>query len=264
MLKKIFLSISILCLGTSFGQIQKIKTTLLDSIKTSHNTSVKIDNLGNFYYIEDNTLTKQNNISKWVYNNVSLGKISFIDVINPLKTLVFYDKFNTVILLDNQLNETTKFNISEIDNEIIATNIGMASQNQIWLYDQSTKQVSMLNYLSMTIRGIGNPIQGEIKYFQSDFNYFYWIDKNNNWYCIDIFGKTNLLANIPLYENIQIINNEKILFSNSNAIYYLNTKSNAVFEIDIFENSFENFYYNDQILAIFTDQQIKNLKIRIP
>ena len=47
------------------------------------------------------------------YKNISLGKITKVDLQNPLKIVLFYENFNTAVLLDNQLNETQKINFSE-------------------------------------------------------------------------------------------------------------------------------------------------------
>jgi hypothetical protein len=178
--------------------------------------------------------------------------------------LVFYEDFNTIILLDNQLNEIQKLNLFEIDNTIFASKIGMASQNQFWIYNALTQQIMLFDYLKNTSKTVGNPIAENIKYIQSDFNNFYWIDEINNWYSIDIFGKVTLLANIPPFEKIQIVDHEKLLFLRDNTLYCLNNQSKMVFEIEIVEKSFQNFYYKDQILAIFTNQQIKNYKIKLP
>ena len=73
-----------------------------------------------------------------------------------------------------------------------------------------------------------------------------------------------MLANIPPWENIQIIDNDRLLFSSNNVLYCLNNKSKVVYEIEIVEKSFQKFYFKDQILAIFTNQQIKNLKLKLP
>jgi hypothetical protein len=140
----------------------------------------------------------------------------------------------------------------------------MASQNQFWVYNALTQQIMLLNYANNTFKNIGNPIQEAIKYTQSDFNNFYWVDENNNWYSIDIFGKVNLIANIPPWENIQIIDSERLLFSNDSVLYCLNNNTKVIYEIEIVEKSFQNFYYKDQILAIFTNLQIKNLKLKLP
>ena len=122
----------------------------------------------------------------------------------------------------------------------------------------------LFNYANNTYTNIGNPIPESIRYTQSDFNYFYWVDENNNWYAMDIFGKVTLLANIPPWQNIQIIDNDRILFSNDNVLYCLNNQSKVIYEIEIVEKSFQNFYYKDQILAIFTNQQVKNFKLKLP
>ena len=122
----------------------------------------------------------------------------------------------------------------------------------------------MFDYLKKTYKNIGNPIQETIKHTQTDFNNFYWIDDLNNWYAIDIFGKTTLLANIPPFMKVQIIDKEKILFSRDNILYCLNNVTETVYEIEIVEKSFVKFYFKDQILSIFTNQGITNYKIILP
>ncbi len=47
-------------------------------------------------------------------------------------------------------------------------------------------------------------------------------------------------------------------------LYVQDVKNNTIFPIENVENSFENFYYKDQILSIFTNQGITNYKISIP
>ncbi len=256
------LFLMVCCVG--FGQNPKLKTTEINAEVLEDKTYVGFDGLGNNYYIKNNVFIKQNETQTWEYKNVALGKITLVDYVNPLKIVVFYEDFNTIIILDNQLNEIQKLNLFEIDNTIFASKIGMASQNQFWIYNALTQQILLFDYLKNTSKTIGNPIAENIKYTQTDFNNFYWIDEINNWYAIDIFGKVTLLANIPPFEKIQIVDHEKLLFLRDNTLYCLNNQSKTVFEIEIVENSFQNFYYKDQILAIFTNQQIKNYKIKLP
>ena len=254
----------LLCCSISFCQNQKLKTTVLSTKELENKTYIGFDGLGNNYYIKDNVFSKQNESQTWEYKNVALEKITAVDYVNPLKIVVFYEDFNTIITLDNQLNEIQKLNLFDIDNTIFASKVGLASQDQFWIYNSLTQQILLFDYLKNTSKNIGNPIQESIKYTQSDFNNFYWIDDINNWYAIDIFGKVTLLANIPPFEKIQIIDNEKLLFSRDNILYSLNNQTKVVHEIEIVEKSFQNYYYKDQILAIFTNQQIKNYKIKLP
>lgn len=263
-MKKVIYLIFLMVGCVGFGQNPKLKTTAMHSETLENKTYVGFDGLGNNYYIKNNVFIKQNEQQTWEYKNVALGKITSVDYVNPLKIVVFYEDFNTIITLDNQLNEIQKLNLFEIDNTIFASKIGMASQNQFWIYNALTQQILLFDYLKNTSKSIGNPIAENIKYTQSDFNNFYWIDEINNWYSIDIFGKVTLLANIPPFEKIQIVDNQKLLFSRDNTLYCLNNQSKTIFEIEIVEKSFQNFYYKDQILAIFTNQQIKNYKIKLP
>lgn len=248
----------------SFSQSQKLVASLLNSKPLIADNFIGIDGLGNYYSIKNNVFTKQKDIQVLEYKNISLGKISRVDILNPLKLVLFFESFNTAITLDNQLNEIQRINFSEVDNSIVATKIGMASQNQFWIYNALNQKIGLFDYTKNTYTPLGNPIQVPIKDFQSDFNTFYWIDEVNNWYSCDIFGKVNLLASIPVYDKIQIIDSEKLLFSKGNKIYLLNNKTKVIIEIEIVEKSFQNFYYKDQILAIFTNQQITNYKIKLP
>jgi hypothetical protein len=264
MMKKIVYFLLLLGFSVGFSQNQKLKTTALGTTELENRTYIGFDGLGNNYYIKDNVFIKENDTQKWEYKNVALGKITSVDYLNPLQIVVFYEDFNTIITLDNQLNEIQKLNLFDIDNTIFASKIGLAAQNQFWIYNALTQQILLFDYLKNASKTIGNPIQESIQYTQSDFNNFYWIDEINNWYSIDIFGKATLLANIPPFEKIQIIDNEKLLFSRDNILYCLNNATKTVYEIEIVEKSFQNYYYKDQILAIFTNQQIKNYKIKLP
>ena len=264
MMKNVIYFIFLFVSFNSFGQKPKLKTTAINSSEIENKIYVGFDGLGNNYYIKNNVFIKQDAKQKWEYKNVALGKITSVDIVNPLKLVVFYEDFNTIITLDSQLNEIQKLNLFDIDNSIFASKIGLASQNQFWIYNALTQQIMLFDYLKNTSKNIGNPIQENIKYTQSDFNNFYWIDEINNWYSIDIFGKLTLLANILPFEKIQIVDNEKLLFLKDNTLYCLNNISKTVYEIEIVEKSFQNFYYKDQILAIFTNQQIKNFKLKLP
>ncbi len=87
-----------------------MKTQLISSQKIDADEMVGFDGSENMYYIKNNVLFKKNKKELWQYKNISLGKITHVDIQNPLKTILFYENFNTVITLDNQFNETQKIN----------------------------------------------------------------------------------------------------------------------------------------------------------
>ena len=85
-----------------------------------------------------------------------------------------------------------------------------------------------------------------------------------NWYAVDVFGKITSLGKVADFEQIQIVEKQCILFSKEGKLYVQDVKNNTIFPIENVEKSFENFYYKDQILSIFTNQGITNYKISIP
>jgi hypothetical protein len=263
MKRSVFICV-LLCTAIGFCQNQKLTPTVLNAKTMKADNFIGFDGLGNYYYINNNVFIKQNYDRKWEYKNVALGKISKVDFLNPLKILLFYENFNTAIILDNQLNEIQKINFSDVNSSIVVSKIGMAAQNQFWIYNIINQQIGLFDYSNNTYKTLGQPIQETIKNWQTDFNYFRWTDSKNRWYSCDIFGKILLLGTILPAQQIQIVDSEKLIFYNREKLCVFNAKSQTISEIAIVEKSFENFYYKDQILAIFTNQQITNYKITIP
>jgi hypothetical protein len=264
MSKKLIFGLFIFLIFKPICYSQRIKTALENEKKSSADYYYGLDNFGNSYSTKNSVFTKKSDYKTWDYKNVPLGKITSVDIINPLQIVLFYEQFNTAVMLDNQLNEIRKIDFSEVNSSLIISKIGLAGQNQFWIYNAVNQKLILFDYLKNTVKELPIPIENEIKHSQSDFNNFYWIDDNNNWFSCDIFGKKTLLSNIPAFENIHIIDGEKLLFSIDEKLYFLNTKTQSVIEIEIVENSFGNFYYKDQILSIFTSQEIKNYKLKLP
>jgi hypothetical protein len=98
-----------------------------------------VDNLGNIYLLsKDNQLKKLSpeGDSLAVFNDVRrYGKIWSIDATNPLKILVYYREFTTILALDRYLNMV---NIVDLRNLGIlqARAVGLAYDNNIWVYDE--------------------------------------------------------------------------------------------------------------------------------
>ncbi len=109
--------------------------------KTIHGdlADFNIDNLGNIYVItKDNLLEKldANGDSLAVFNDVRhFGKIWTIDVTNPLKILVFYREFATIVVLDRFLNIVNTVDLRNLGILEVRA-IGMAYDNNAWVYDE--------------------------------------------------------------------------------------------------------------------------------
>jgi hypothetical protein len=62
------------------------------------------------------------------------------------KNRLIYESFNSALLLDNQLNEIQKINFSSNANPIVITATGIASQNQLWVYNSLNQQIGLFLY----------------------------------------------------------------------------------------------------------------------
>jgi hypothetical protein len=189
-----------------------------------------------------------------------LGNITKVDIQNPLKIVLFYEDFNSVVLLDNQLNKMTEINFSQNTIPIVVNAIGMSTQNQLWIFNTLNQQIGLFDYLKNEYKTVSIPLTESIKYYQTDFNTFFWIDKKNNWFSCDIFGKISSLGTVPDFDKIEIISPQKYIFSKANTLY-LRENTNTISEIEILEKTFDKYYYKDQILSIFTAKEILNYKI---
>jgi hypothetical protein len=248
----------------AFAQNDKITVVKQNTIAIDCDDFLGYDTFGYYYFEKNNVLKKTKENENFEYKNVSLGKTTAIDILNPLKTVLFYENFNTAIVLDNQLNEIQKINFSENETPIVATAVGLASQNKLWVYNSLNQQIGLLDYLTNQYNTISTPMPDRLKRYQTNFNHFLWRDAKNNWFSCDLFGKISTLEQLFEYSNVQFINNKNLICQKENQLYYFSLLDNNFFLIDLELKTIKNFSYKDQILTIFTDKEIINYKIILP
>lgn len=260
-LRQILVLLFIACSSSIiFGQSQKVNPVLISKFKIDADEFIGYDSFGYSYQIKNNVFSKIKGNEIFEYKNVSLGNITKVDIQNPLKIVLFYEDFNSVVLLDNQLNKMTEINFSQNTIPIVVNAIGMSTQNQLWIFNTLNQQIGLFDYLKNEYKTVSIPLTESIKYYQTDFNTFFWIDKKNNWFSCDIFGKISSLGTVPDFDKIEIISPQKYIFSKANTLY-LRENTNTISEIEILEKTFDKYYYKDQILSIFTAKEILNYKI---
>lgn len=248
----------------SFGQPKLDDQTIMTEFTINADKIIGYDKFDHLYYIKDNVLAKVVSGEILNYKNLALGQITKVDLLNPLKVVVFYERFNTAITLDNQLNETLKINFSEIKNPLVVTKIGIALQNQLWVFDEITSQLYLYDTGNGNLKPVGSPISEQITFYNSDFNWFEWTDSKNNWYQCSIFGSVQKLDYTFDFDKILFSNNEYIIYKIEDRIMIFNRKNKEITSLENIDKSFETLTFKNQILSIFTNQRISNYKITIP
>ena len=222
------------------------------------------DNQQNNYSIKENVLSKNGNNTNFEYKNVSLGKISKVDFQNPLQIVVFYNDFNTVILLDNQLNELKRIDFNLLSEVVNIDAVALSSQNQLWFFDAISSKIGLYNLTNDTFKWISTTLELPVKFYHSNYTHFYWLNDNHKFYSISIYGTIESLGNFPPFETVQLINEQVAVYSFENQLYYYEIKNKQAHNIKVAEKLVHNFFFADGILAIFTQNEITNYKIILP
>ena len=105
------------------------------------------DNLGNAYLIrEDNSLIRYNEQgdSTGFYSSVKLGKLSWVDVTNPLMILLLYPQLSSIVLLDNMLSPKSTLDLKPLGLHQI-TAAGLSADGGIWIYDENNGKLLKIN-----------------------------------------------------------------------------------------------------------------------
>lgn len=248
----------------TFAQTKVVTAVLIEEIPLKADVFIGFDKFDYRYSIRENVLFKIKDEESFEYKNVPLGKITKVDLLNPLKAIVFYERFNTAVTLDNQLNETLKINFSELKVPLVVTKIGMSSQNQLWVFDEITSQIFLYDTGNGTLKSIGTPISERIMFYTTDFNSFTWLDEKNNWYQTSVYGSVQKLNYSFDFDLILFANSDTIVYKKDEKIILFMVKNAEKIILEKFDKSFESLTFKNQILSIFTNQGISNYKITIP
>jgi hypothetical protein len=107
-----------------------------------------VDNLGNIYTVStDNRLKKSSasGDSLAVYNDVrQFGRMSYMDVTSPLKILLYYREFATIVMVDRYLNIINTIDLRK-QNIFQARAIGLSYDNNVWVYDEQEAKLKKID-----------------------------------------------------------------------------------------------------------------------
>ncbi len=260
--KRVYLMvIFVFCSEIVFSQEQFLTKQISTSVLET-DEFLGFDNQQNYYSIKNNVLSKSDNSSKFEYKNVSLGTISRVDFQNPLQIVVFYTDFNTVILLDNQLNETKKIDFNLLSETVNVDAVALSSQNKLWFFDAISSKIGLYNLSNNTFKWISTSLETPVNQYHANYTHFYWLTSENKLNAISIFGKIKSNYTFPTFEKVQLINDEIALYLNENQLYFYEITKNRNTKIIIAENFITNFFFADGILAIFTENKIINYSIK--
>jgi len=205
----------------SFLAQNQIKIERTETTKHDNNFKLlKIDNLGNEYYLSDYHLLKRKDL---LFSDSSMGLISKVDLYNPLKIKVWFLDFNSLVILDNFLNEITRINFNEIPSLGEIYDISSANDNSIWVFDETEMKIKKFDFFKrILIENIETKIEGEFLDFRSNYNYL-WVITDSYFYKINYNGSIIYKSeNSNGFNKLRLFKNDVILANNNQLIHFKN------------------------------------------
>jgi len=142
--------IGYLIVSTCYSQQDSVLRFQLQKTVTDSVVDFTIDNLGNLFIINANNQIKKRNAngdSVGVFNDVrKFGKVFSIDASNPLKVLVYYKDFGTIVVLDRFLNIRNTIDLRQTGILQVSA-IAQSYDNNIWLFDELDNKIKKLDEL---------------------------------------------------------------------------------------------------------------------
>ncbi len=265
---------------TSILLEEKNSTTQLKSdsnFKFSHfiagNFSyMDIDVLGNIYLITANNQLKKiksNGDSVAVFNDVKkFGNPSSIDVSNPLKILLYYKSYSTVVILDRFLTARNNINF-RTENIFKVKAIATSYDNNIWIFDEQDFKLKKINdegkLLSETTdwRRIFDEVPSPTEIIDRD-GAVYLYDKEKGFYIFDYYG--SLKINLPFenWEHIAIGSNKITGFVNNITFqtYELQTLNLKTYSLPSFFNNYVDIKTMNGKIYLLKKDGVEVYKIR--
>jgi len=176
-------------------------------------TAFAADNFDNIYLLNSSDQLKKINAdgdSVAVFNNVrKYGKVAQIEVSNPLRVLLYYKDFSTVVILDRLLNTRSTIDLRKQDIFQVQA-VCLSYDNQIWLYDEFEHKLKKIDE------------NGKLLFATSDFRqlfseafsftsisdqdgFLYLYDKNKGVYVFDYYGALKNIFALTGYDNFKAV-----------------------------------------------------------
>jgi len=192
----------LLCCGLSANGQDSLRWLREVTLPAGH--VYRVDAFENFYVAQGANLQKLNKegLVQAQYSQPLLGPIADVDLLNALEPLLFFEEVNTLVLLDNRLNESRQVHLNNLG-FIDPTLVGYTDQEHVWIYDQQQDKVLRWSTATAKIDGetlnltqiLGSENQPEALF--TNFNRFTLkIEEQGLWF-FDALGSYSHQLNIP-------------------------------------------------------------------
>ncbi|HQE13311.1 MAG TPA: hypothetical protein PLQ78_11215 [Flavipsychrobacter sp.] len=224
-----------------------------------------MDDIGNSYLVlKDNSLLRinENGDSTGSYQSISNGNIGWVDATNPLRVLVYFPAYNSVVTLDKMLVPLSTTKLQQVL-PTSTTAIAAASDGAIWIFDRVNARLKKIDAL-LQERVTSNDLRQELQQVP---NPIALIERNRNVYLSDStlgIYRFDRYGNFINHYTFRYINRFDVQQGN---IVYLYQDSLRIWDMErVKETKFpiptrtteliQAYWQGDKILALYQDALI--------
>lgn len=259
---KIFLLCCILCCSILEVSGQEITATLEGKTPLSGEHFIGIDKYGSRYTTKNNTLLKTTDGKTYQFSDLQLGHLSTVDILNPLKIVLFYQNMNTAVLLDDKLSEITRINFNLIANYRSVDFVTKANQHRLWVLNADAQELELFNYQQRKVEAHSHPLSGKIIQQVSDFNYC-WLLTNSQLLRYNAYG--SFMNALPAEGIAQIAyHNGRLMSLKGEKLMILLKNENDFRLVSIPEIKVKAFYLADENLYIYDGTSLYHYILNLP
>lgn len=236
--------------------------SLIETNPLNADTFIGIDSYNDIFYIKDQILYKKTTTNLFNYKDFQLGEIYSVDIVNPMNIAVYYQDFNTVVLLDNKLAEIERINFNNLSEFINSSQATVAANNSLWVFNMDSQQLELYNYRSNNKILVSQPINGEVLSIASNFNYCF-VQTEAKIRAYNIYG--SLLAEINNEGFQKIVQlKENLIAIKDNELYYIDKETRKITKIKSPEISIKDLQLTQDFLYIYNENQVSTFKLTLP
>ena len=206
-------------------------------------TYLDVDVLDNIYLINNNNQLKKikpNGDSAGVFNDVKkYGNPTLLDVSNPLKILLYYKNYSTVVVLDRFLTYRNSINFRS-KNIFKVKSLATSYDNNIWIFDEQDFKLKKIDDEGTVLnetndwRQFFDTVPSPTQIIDRN-NFVYLYDENKGFYIFDYYGSYK--NNIPFlnWKHVVVTNNKLMGFSGDTLYSYeINSFNLKTYKLPVF------------------------------
>lgn len=231
---------------------------------------VALDHLDNIYVVSSSGQVKKISAqgdSAAVYNQMkNYGSLSMIDVSNPMKPLLFYKDFSTLVILDRLLSQRAAVDLRKYG-MLQPVAIGLSYDNNIWVFDEYDNKLKKIDeqgnilFQSADFRSIFASSLSPKKIFSDD-GFVYLADPAKGILVFDNYG--TFKKNLPLknWNSISFAKNGVFRIVKNQLLFY--NPSSFVEEqktIPFFQPYMQSFISPDRFVS-FNNDSLQVYRVR--